>query len=153
MDECLDGLVLHKKLMKHYKSYKMLSDILKIGDKKMWIITIYYKKSVILKAEYIIIGSYSKQKNIYIWGDQSNVLDKSMVELISEMRKKLLRENINDTFRKFLENDYTVISTLSLLNEFNVIASFTNEQIIMTTGNDIINIISVKKILFTNMED
>ena len=139
----------NNKLINKYKQIDTYFNIIDIYRKnKKYIISMYNDNDLLLRGEYIIIGSYSKIKNFWIWADQSFTLDKSMVYLVSDIRKKLLKEKISSTFVK---NNYTVITTSEIKNNCKILDSKLKGNLYFNESDDIIDLILITKIMQNNI--
>lgn len=166
----MNNLILLHRLDENYKPYKIISDVTEINNERKFVATIYHNEEIILCAEHWVLGSYSREKNLWIWGDQSNVLEKNMCKKIKIIREQLLnyipKNNENDTFVSFLKNDYSVVTTSvmyeklsqlkSLLLDFSyekIISPNKNRDIIHTMGRKVIHVFVLERILSDNMKD
>ncbi len=164
----MNNLSLLHKLTENYKPYKIISDVVEINNERKFVATIYYDEEVIMRAEHWILGSYSYDKNLWIWGDQSNVLEKNMCKKISTLREQLLNGSLkfDDTFTTFLKNNYSIVTTSdiyeklsslkTLLSKFShekIITVNKNRDIITTMGRKIIHVFVLERILSDNMKD
>jgi len=139
-----------------YKSFQIYFDIVNIYRKdKRFILSIYDNagKKLILRSEYILLGSFSKIKNFWIWSDQSFTLDKTMVNKGKNIRNNLLNKNINEEVKNFIRKNYTIISTIEILNNFKLIDTILKNNILFyDINNDISDVILITKILHNNIE-
>ena len=163
----MNTLKLLHNLFKNYKPYKIISDVVEINGERKFVATIYHNDEIILRADYWVLGSYSNDKNLWIWGDQSNVLEKNMCKKICLLRE-CMGKNVknNETFLAFLNNNYSVIATSdfydklsllkSLLIDFScdqVINKNKNRDIITTMGRKVMHVFVLERILSDNMKD
>ena len=164
------SIIFNNTLIKMYKSYNMYSHEVVVHDKKIFIGSIYNEDIVVLRVEYIVFGSYSKEKNVWIWADQSQSINKNAKILISRLRssisKSIDNQNVNHSDNqndKHIDEkpisiplNYIVLATTELCKYLNYISIIVSEQIkdsiILTSerGNNI-DILIVKKILFNNI--
>lgn len=142
------------KIQNKYKSIQAYFNIIEIYRKdKKYLISLYDNDECILRSEYILLGTYSKLKNFWIWGDESFTLDKIMVKSIKDFRTTLLEKNINNEIKNFIKKNYTVITTREINNIFKVIDTMLKSNIIFqNTNNDIMDIILITKILQNNIK-
>lgn len=149
------NMKLNTLLMNKYKPYKLTSDMISIQDNNKFIGTIYHNNKLLLKFEYTILGSFSKEKNLWVWCDQSLVLDKKMIKKTSDLRIKFSNGNnrITDIFRDFINQNYSVLPISSLYDNLCLIEEITNNYIISTLNTNIITLILINKILLNNMAD
>lgn len=174
------SIELNNKLLKLYKSYVLYSQDVVIRDEKKFIGSVYGvhddKESVVLRVDYIVLGSYSKEKNVWIWADQSQSINKNTKILVSNLRSSIVEsddnsnmwfitrsgnQNDDDQITKrikvFCSLDYAVISTAELCTYLNYLSLIISEKIkgsvFLTTerGNNI-DVLIVKKILFNNIK-
>lgn len=164
----MSNLTLLHRLTENYKPYKIISDIAEINKERKFVATIYHNDEIILRAEYWVLGSYSNDKNLWVWGDQSNVLEKNMCEKIKILREQLTNGTMkyDDTFMAFLKNNYSVMTTsdvyekLSLLktillnfSHHDMIKQNTQRDIITSMGRKIVHMFVLERILSDNMKD
>ena len=137
-------------LINKYKSVNVYFNIIYIYRKnKKYIISLYNNDNkLLLRGEYILLGSYKRAKNFWIWGDQSFTLDKSMVYDISNMRKNLLNRKIDNDF---IKNNYTVITTNDFNNNCKILDTLLKGDIYIDNINDITNVILITKTLQNNI--
>ena len=142
---------LYNKLISKYKTFTAYSDTLEIRDTKKYIISLYKEEDILIRGEFMILGSYSSQKNIWIWGDQSMVLDKTMIENIKNIRLKILSDNLPKNTRVFVDNNYDVMPTSVLMDHLEVISRLIKGSIVVTQSQDIRDIVLIKNIIHDNM--
>src|SRR5271156_3310286 len=118
---------LNNKFVKYYPSCEITShDYMTKGAKKF--LGMLSKDSLtLLAAEYIMLGTYTKEKNVWVWADMSVTMDKSMCREIKSIRSKLLEKveknssNLNESdeitsIKSFIEKNYTVLPTKKLVS-------------------------------------
>lgn len=164
----MNNLILLRELSENYKPYKIISDSVEINAEPKFVATIYHDDEIILRAEHWLLGSYSHEKNLWIWGDQSNVLEKNMCKKISNLRKQL-PNNItepNETFIAFLKNDYSVMTTSDIYEKLSFLKTLLinfsygniffinkNRDIVTSMGRKIMHVFVLERILSDNMKD
>lgn len=142
---------LNRKLIAEYGSCKMVSNILKIRKKYKFIANIYHDNKIILKLDYIVLGSYSKEKNFWIWYDQSLVIHKYMINKIRSFRSKILKDNITEKIKNFIDTNYSVLPSDELYDNLSQIEESRGNHVITLKKPDdenIIIVLMIKKILF-----
>jgi hypothetical protein len=173
-DSSLDCLELNRKLITGYKPYDVFSEATHINEKKKFIITIVHNRKIILKAEYVILGAFSSEKNVWIWSDQSNVHDKKMMKLVFDLRKQIITQLIDtnispstkkrtglvcdqgsgsEKFKKFIENNHSVLPGSELYDNMCNLESMLNYKIISMNDSNIIVVFLIKKIISNNMDE
>lgn len=166
-----DIFELNNTLQTNTNMYNLLSTMVEVKDNPKFIASIYRKNELVLRFEYIVIGSYHKIKNVWIWADQSLTLAKSIIKHIKNIRNDLhnsLRKSRNDVLsdssfykilHQFIDHDYFVLTTSDLqqcifhigLNLYNDTAH--KYQIItFLRNNDIIDFFISKRILFSSLK-
>lgn len=144
------------KLHNKYDSFQIYFDIINIYRKdKKFLLSIYDNtgKILILRSEYIFLGTYSKLKNFWMWSDQSFTLDKSMVNKVNSIRKTLLNKNISDEIKEFIKKNYTIMSTIEYLNYCKSLDSLLKNNILIYNNTDSISdIILITKIINNNIK-
>lgn len=155
-----DMLELNTKLMKYYKPFSIYSTQTIVNEKKKFIIDIYHNDLLVLRAEYVPIGSYSPEMNVWIWSDQSLVLDKKIVEYVSKLRSNMMNLATNknnkeyDKFKKFVELKYSVLPIGEVYFNLCTFESFLSTEKIITYHNSgTVDIIMIKKILLSNLKE
>ena len=140
-------------LLKKYKPYGIFSEAIIAQDKKNFIATVYHGNKILLKFKYVLLGSYSKENNLWIWADQSIVLDKTMLESTKKLKEQISHSNIIENLRKFLK-PYTVLPMNDLYDHVTAIEKITQHKIISTTPEAMImSFFLIKKILVDNIID
>ena len=145
------SMKLNKKLLTDYKPYHMISDVIQIRNKNKFVANIVHDDKIILKVKYVLLGSYSKNKNFWIWLDQSFVIHKEMIKMIGKLRAKIKTKNITDNTRKFVSDNYCILPSIDLYNHLSIIEETINNDVITVqdySGGDNIIVFVVKRILF-----
>lgn len=170
-DEINHSTELNNKLLKLYKSYVMYSQDVVVRDEKKFIGSIYDNETVVLRIDYIVLGSFSKDKNVWIWADQSQSINKSTKITVSNLRTTIsetigstgdivsnLDKDLIEKLKNFTSVNYLVLSTSELCRYLNYISTIISTKIkgsvLLTTergGN--IDVLVVKKILFNNIKN
>ena len=159
-----DHLALNNKLIKNYGAthIQLMPKCVKIKNEKKFLGFFYYSDKLLIIATYTIIGTFSPERNVWVWADQSMTLDRAMTKEVSELRRQLMDENDskvkNDKFREFVKSDYIVLPTSDFCNYMItlgdvVIQSDTvkNKYSILTLlYKNMIYILFIKKILTDN---
>jgi hypothetical protein len=147
---------LHKKLIEKYKQYDIVFD-------DMNYLSIIHNSNILIRGKYLILGSYSLTKNIWIWADSSPTLDKNSIENIREFKNNIILKNINKNLRNFIESkpsllkSHEMISILprsqmfDMIDEIGRVADVGNNIISYKLSNNKIVFIIVEKIIFENL--
>lgn len=150
---------LNNKFVKYYPYCEITShDYVTKGTKKF--LGMLSKNGVtLLAAEYIILGSYTKEKNVWVWADMSITMDKSMSGEIKSIRSKLL-ENIKNesdesdesqTLKSFIEKNYSVFPTTKIIsilsNVMEILANITNSIMLTNEYRDIVDVLLIKRVI------
>jgi len=162
---------LNNELLRLYKSYVFYSNDVLIRDEKRFIGSVYKASEtmnesdrLILRIEYVILGSYTKEKNVWIWADQSQSINKKNKTMINNLRSSVIEsldegsEIWTEKLKGFCTHDYLVISTIELCKQLNHLSIYVSEKnkgyvfLTLERGN-IIDILIVKKILFNNIKN
>lgn len=137
------------------KKYKMLDGFCEKVEKnneKQFIFSIYHDQKILIKSEGVIIGTYSRQNNIWIWADQSFTADKVMILKTKNIRKSLLELNLNKKERIFVSNNYDVIPTSDLINFLKLLEHKLSKNIvILDKSNDSWQMVLLTKIYINNL--
>jgi hypothetical protein len=150
---------LNNKFVKYYPYCEMTShDYVTKGVKKF--LGMLSKDGItLLAAEYIMLGTYTREKNVWVWADMSVTMDKSMSKEIKSLRSKLLETIKNDTnetdeikgVKSFIENNYTVLPTqkvVSILGNIMKVLTDITKSIILTNGfRDIVDVLLIKRVI------
>lgn len=141
---------------KYYKNYEAYVNTVQLNTYTTYIYSIYNYTRCILRSEYIILGSLSRSKNIWMWYDQSPILDKLIVNNISEIRRTLLTDTkkLNNKDKEFIKNDHCVITISELYDIFNIIDMRVEGDIFIQNKDtqDRICVILLTKILQNNID-
>jgi hypothetical protein len=128
-----------------------------IGDiKKKFITTLYDANGIIMRGEFIIIGSYSKEKNVWIWSDQSPVLHKKMVKAVIDLRATIINNMSNVSkhdliiFKQFIETPYSIMPISTLFDNLCMLETFVGQKIITDISYDIMDVYIITNILLDN---
>ncbi|AYV77419.1 MAG: hypothetical protein Dasosvirus2_15 [Dasosvirus sp.] len=139
--------------MSTYRKYNILFDQISANDQSKYILTIVTDNNILIRSEYILIGSYIPSKNIWSWADNSLTLCHSMLEKTTLLRQSLLDKNNND-IKQFVKTDLSVYSTDTLKDYLNIIEKISDMNIV-NTSNDPTRIIYVAldNIFFNNIQN
>lgn len=151
---------LNNELLEKYKIYVMYSYDIHVRNEKKFIGSINSDDQTILHIEYIIYGSFSQDKNIWIWSDLSKSLNNSAKIEISHLRSYLidkLSKTDNSDLKKFCSTDFMVLSSLELSNYMYQLSTMISNiykkcNIITIQRDNIINFIIAKKLLYNGIE-
>lgn len=153
---------LNNTLIKRYKSYNIYSQDVTVRGEKKFIGALYHDEEPVLRIEYIVLGSFSKEKNVWIWADQSQSVNKNTKIEISALRLRgLEKENdvkSSESIKDFLSQNYTVLSTKELSEKLYWFAGYmatqkNNTSVILTSNRGKnIDVMIVKKVLFNNIK-
>lgn len=146
---------LHKKLIEKYKQYDMIFD-------DMNYLSILHDNNVLIRAKYLILGSYSSNKNIWLWADSSPTLDKTIIKNIQDFKNDISLKNIDKNLRNFvesrpqiLESDNIMVNILpthTLLDMIDMIGHIQNVNIInYSLSNNKTAFVVIEKIVFENL--
>ena len=153
---------INNQLLNEIKSYKFYSKNIIIRGQKKYIGSIYDNDNIILRVDYLVFGSFSKEKNVWIWSNISQIIDNYTKEYITKIRsyifnniKKPYDEDIITNIKKFSSDDYSIITTSKLCENLgyisDIISNITNNNIFLTIErNNNIDILFINKIIFNN---
>jgi hypothetical protein len=136
-----------------YTPFHIYFNMVKYHSKpNKYIMSLYNKTNLIIRGEYILLGSYSTVKNFWIWSDQSFTLDKSMVKDVKNIRTNLLNENSNNEISSFIKKNYTIITLSEIKCNCNILDKLLKSNIVLyNTSDEIIDVILITKILQNNI--
>jgi hypothetical protein len=134
--------------------YKIMSNVVNINKQTKIIGSIYNNNNtLVLKINYIILGSYDTHKNIWIWGSNTTVLNK---EFITE--NKQIRNYLHDIVhnKEFIKTNISVItysSFVELLQLLSLILYNWKQYILITLKktHNITHVYLVKNILYESI--
>lgn len=101
-----------------YNNYVTNSTEMDYNAKKLYIMSIFNNDidwELIFKFSFTVMGTYSSDKNIWVWSDQSHFLDTVMKAKISKMRKTLTNNTLSNNkttqeiIQYFVKDNYSVI--------------------------------------------
>lgn len=151
-----NAFALNNTLESDINNYNLIFNVVNVNEIPKFIISVYKNGSLTLRFEYLILGTYHKIKNVWIWADQSLTLDKSMVQNIKDMRNNFRNDTNLSREKHFIDHDYYVLPTTKLINYMYQIGKklFTDNtyQIVTFLRNDgIVDFYISKRILFENI--
>jgi len=154
--ESLDNnssFTLNNILKSNINKYNLFFNTVKVKDVSKFIMSVYQHKTLILRFEYYILGSYNKTKNVWIWADQSQTLDKSIIMYVKNLRDIFRSDKTLSYEKYFIDHDYYVLSTIKLMKCMSDIGVklFNDYQYQIVTflrTDDIIDFYISKRILF-----
>jgi len=138
----------------HKNTYQLICYSTKIKDQTKFVASLYHKDDLMLRFEYIIMGSYHKSKNVWGWSDQSLTLNKTIIEQVKDLRLKLYdNTNIDNVIKNFCKNNQLVIPTKSFCEIISTIAldifkTHSYKFITLTRSDEMIDVYVVKRIIF-----
>jgi len=98
--------------------HKFYSKMISVKDDDRFIGTIYYNNQILLRFEYVLIGSYSKKNNMFIWAESFPIIHKSMTIQSNNVRTELTKidfdEKDENKISDFLTKSYSVIPTITM---------------------------------------
>jgi hypothetical protein len=143
---------LHDKLYKLYGGYEIYNDYL---ENNKPIIIIQSNDVLVLKGTYVLLGSYSRTKNIWRWADGSIYTDKIITNRTTELRKDIKKYN---ELQKFASEDQSISTSDEIYNNINMIGTILNCFILTNhsdksemTNHPIVHFFMLDKILINNM--
>ena len=169
-DKINKSIELNNLLLKLHKSYSMYCQDFIINNKIKFIGSIIDNDILLLRIEYIILGSFSKTKNVWIWADQSQSINKKTKNIISDLRTEIIQiinsieyktSNLDSDLIKKLQNfcvEHYLVMSISELSSYlyyiSIIISTKNKESIFltTTRGNIIDVLIVQQILFNNIK-
>jgi hypothetical protein len=152
-------LELNEKLKK-YENLNLISNIAIVNNKRKFILSIYDSDIVLYRTEYIILGTYSTEKNLWIWSNMSTTIDKKMAEyvthfkdtIISTINEEKTQNNEKYTFMDFMRSMFIVIPCLIFHEYLCNIEKQSKKYKIICHGNSAIHVFGVKNTLFDNIQ-
>lgn len=141
---------LHREIIDKYKKYSITSSSIKVEqDHKYHMFNVLSDDRILLSGVHIVIASYDTKKNILIWADVSNTLDRTMIEHVKEI-KSLITEN-KDIFYTEIANRYmSVITTDELFIFLDYIATLTHKQVLLNIYDGVYHIHSIENVFSDN---
>jgi len=127
--------------------YNCVSDIVIINNNKKLILSFYNTKSVLVSRKYATyIGAYSIEMNYWIWGNESDVIDKYFKKQIEEYRKKIYLID-NEEVKKFSKNNTMVIPN----NELNDLFKMIDNNIYINKLSTKLDVYVIDKTLYSSV--
>lgn len=140
---------LHHELINKYKTYEIISADVYL-KKYNYLFNVIADSKIIIGGTHIVIGTYNTEKNIFIWADNSNVLDREIVKEIRDIRYELIESSKSDNNLKHAKEDIFIISTDEMMKMLNSISEVSQIDIIINIKNHIQHIHIIRKILVDN---
>ena len=135
---------LHYDLIKRYKNYSIKSLGQKIADTYHYMFDVIVKDNIIMSGIHIAMGSYDRNKNIFVWSNLSETLDRNIIKDIEK-----IRSNIKNTK---IDEDISVLSTQDLLKELRNVSSALDIDILIDRSieSNMTNVYIIKNIFSDN---
>ena len=148
-----DAFRLNNILEPQKNTYQLVCYSTRIKDQSKFVASLYHKDDLLLRFEYIILGSYHKNKNVWIWADQSLTLNKTIIEQVKDIRLSSYDVSMSEDIINFYKNNYSVVPTNLFCNIISTIAvqqfkHNTQHIITLMRGDEMIDIFIVKRIIF-----
>jgi uncharacterized protein YaiI (UPF0178 family) len=140
---------LHYQIIERYQEYYLTSQAVQLANKNHYIFNLISKNKTLMSGTSIPLASYDLQKNVIVWADVSNTLDKSIVANVRDIRSKLSQSNDNkivDTTSK----DLVVITQDEMMELLSKVSRTINHEILIDRSPNTLHIYVVKKILSDN---
>lgn len=164
---CIIVMDYHTIINNQYNNYVTHSTEVKHGNKMYYIMAIYddnhSKRKLIIKFRFTVIGTYSRNENIWLWSDQSIFLDKAMKAKVSKMRTKIFNLNISthndkltnktmqDMLYHFAGDDFSILPTKTKDQIFSIIMETMNINIYTHHRNNKIDYLMIDRIIHDSM--
>src|SRR5579872_20044 len=123
-----DPLELNNKLISIYKSYAIYSQDVRVRNEKKFIGSIYHEDELLLRFEYIVLGSYSKDMNVWIWADQSMSFNRNTKKEVGNYRTVLSQNITDENLKKFVNTNYSVLASLDLCKNLYYVSLMISEN-------------------------
>lgn len=150
-----DALKLNNELKSWEKSYYFYSERVNVNERNKFIGSIYNTNDtkLVLRFEYIIIGTYDKGKNLWIWASESVTLDRSLIAQNNALKEFLRSDKNCKHLKKIIDASYTVIPTQDITNTLAIFATVIFESdrgqlMTLRGGEDRVHVIMINRILF-----
>lgn len=150
-------LELNEKLKK-YESLNVISNIAIVNNKRKFILSIYNLDNVLYRTEYIILGTYSTERNLWVWSNMSTTIDKKMAEYVTNFKDTIISNNteqkINkkNDFMNFMKSMFIVIPSTVFYEYLYEIEQQSHKYKIICHGDNLIHVYVVKNTLFDNIQ-
>lgn len=143
-ENTIKALEFNNELRSWKKEYRCFSERVNINEQNKFIASLYENEDLVFRFEYIIMGTYNKEKNIWIWASESQTLDRSLVERINALKDKMRFNKECEHQKHFIDEAYTVIPTDAIKN---VLAKFAVAVYTMSSKqNQLLTLLSPKNI-------
>jgi hypothetical protein len=140
---------LHYELVDKYKKYKIISENVYL-KKYNYLFNVIVDSKIIIGGTHIILATYDTEKNIFMWADNSNVLDRVIVEEIRNIRYKLLESVKSNNNLKHAKKNILIMTTDEVMKLLSNISDVLQIDIIINIKNHIHHIHIIRKILSDN---
>jgi|UniRef100_A0A6C0BDK3 hypothetical protein len=135
--------------LQKYKNYKCISDTVILNNTKKLVLSFYDEKNVLLiRTHALYIGSYSLEMNYWIWGNESNIIDKYLKKQIEEYRNNL-QKNDDKNVKTFSINNSVIIP----FNELNdMLKTIDIQNIFIHTLSKKLDVYVIEKKLYSSIQ-
>lgn len=131
---------LHRDVIEKYHNYFLGFRLVEL-DRNHYLFHLISNNDILITGTGIPIATYDLQKNVLIWSDSSQTLDKAVVKEVRNIRKKLVPK-INNA-----AHDFTVITHSDLNGLLFDISEVLKHEILIDETAENMHIYLVKKIL------
>lgn len=144
---------LHYELNRDYGSYGFVCSTILQNNKRNFLFDVIVKDKIILSGTHLVIGSFDTEKNIFIWADNSNTLDKIMVDKIHSVRIELSdsKDKSHEELRQVTSKDQMVMTSNKFNQILTTISQILGKQVLINnTDYRILHVHVVDRIFYDN---
>ena len=131
---------LHREIIESYRDYLLAFKLVEL-DRNHYLFNLRVGNQTLITGTSIPLGTYDQRQNTLIWADNSNSLDKSVVQEVRKIRRKLTPD-IEEASK-----DISILSTSEFENILHRVSHILNKEILLDLATESIHIHLVNKLL------
>lgn len=133
----------------------LTSEQVTINKQNILVGSLYHNNVLILKMDYVILGTYKIEQNTWIWATKSITLNKTNIMYNIQYREYCYSNNNCKEITNFIKNEFSVLSLTEFNNNICLLAStiytWKQQYLISIKRNRGIDIFVVKKLLYESL--
>ena len=131
---------LHREIIDTYRDYLLAFKLVEL-DRNHYLFNLRVENKTLVTGTSIPLGTYDQRQNTLIWADNSNSLDKSIVQEVRKIRRKLAPD-IEEASK-----DISILSTSEFESILHRVSHILNKEILLDLATESIHIHLVNKLL------
>ena len=131
---------LHREIIDTYRDYLLAFKLVEL-DRNHYLFNLRVENKTLVTGTSIPLGTYDQRQNTLIWADNSNSLDKSVVQEVRKIRRKLAPD-IEEASK-----DISILSTSEFESILHRVSHILNKEILLDLATESIHIHLVNKLL------